>query len=214
MKPIRSISILLIAAAGLFLATASSTLAATGDEASNYVQNIGSQALGVISNKAYNKEQKLQKLEAVFSSSVDFQWVGRFVMGRYWKQASEEQKNRYLSEYAKFLLLNYTSRFANYSGGSFKVNSSREDGDGEYTVSTQMQTSEIANGEPFFIDYRIHKVDKSYKIFDVIVEGVSLLTTQRTEFSSVINNKGIDYLINQLVEKSSLAAKQAADKNG
>jgi phospholipid transport system substrate-binding protein len=77
-----------------------------------------------------------------------------------------------------------------------------------------MQTSEIANGEPFFIDYRIHKVDKSYKIFDVIVEGVSLLTTQRTEFSSVINNKGIDYLINQLVEKSTAASQKSTAKNG
>lgn len=213
MKTVRTLSILLVAATGLFVSSAAPAVAAAGDDAAAYVQNIGTQAVGVISNKALGKEQKKQKLEAVFSGSVDFQWVGRFVMGRYWKQATDAQKTRYLSEYEKFLLLNYTSRFANFSDGSFKVTASRDDGDGEYTVSTQMQTAEVADGEPIFVDYRIHKVDKSFKIFDVIVEGVSLLTTQRTEFSSVINNKGVDYLIDQLVLKSSAAAKKSAEKN-
>ncbi len=212
MKLLRTLTLILIAASGLSLSAPKPVLAAA-DEASLYVQNVGTQALGIISNKSFAKEQKQTKLEAVFSDSVDFQWVGRFVMGRYWKQATDEQKAHYLVEYQKFLLLNYTSRFSNYSGGSFKVTSSRDDGDGEFTVSTQMQAGEVADGEPILVDYRIHKSDKGFRIFDVIVEGVSLLTTQRTEFSSVIGNKGIDYLISQLMEKTSAAAKKTASKS-
>ena len=214
MKPIRTLMLCLVAATGLLtMAPTAPVVAATGNGASQYVQNIGTQALTVISDTSLNKEQKQAKLEAVFSTSVDFSWVGRFVMGRYWKQATDDQKARYLTEYQKFLLLNYTSRFANDSSGSFKVTASRDDGDGEFTVSTQMQAGDSSD-EPILVDYRIHNVAGSYKIFDVVVEGVSLLTTQRTEFSSVITNQGIDYLINQLVAKSSTATQKAAAKNG
>ena len=212
MKLLRLFIMCLLFATGAV--TSMAAQAAVDDSAGAYVQNVGSQALGIINDKALSKEQKQAKLESVFSTSVDFPWVGRFVMGRYWKQATDDQKTRYLTEYQKFLLLNYTSRFANYSSGSFKVTASRDDGDGEFTVSTQMKAGEDTDGEPVLVDYRIHKLNNSFKIFDVVVEGVSLLATQRTEFASVITNQGVDYLINQLVEKSSAAEKKAVSKNG
>lgn len=207
MNPLRTFTILLVAT-GLL---AAAPVHAAGDEAGKYVQDIGNQALAVIRNNALNKSQKQAKLETVFSNAVDFQWVGRFVMGRFWKQATEEQKNQYLAQYQKFLLLNYTSRFASHTSGIFKVTSSRDDGDGEFTVSTQMQAGD-SNGDPVLVDYRIRQMAGSYKIFDVIVEGVSLLTTQRSEFASVITDKGIDYLIKQLADKSA-AGELAADKS-
>ena len=76
-----------------------------------------------------------------------------------------------------------------------------------------MKAGESSEGQPILVDYRIHKVDASFKIFDVVVEGVSLLTTQRTEFSSVLTNKGMDYLINQLAQKTANAAKKSATKS-
>ncbi len=204
MKPLRSLTIMFVAATGLFVTPPA--MAAANDDAGKYVQDIGSKALAVIGNKSYGKQQKQAELEKIFGNAVDFNWVGRFVMGRFWKQATDDQKTQYQTQYQKFLLLNYTSRFANYSSGSFKVSSSRDDGDNEYTVSTQMTAGDVSNGEPVLVDYRIRKMDGSYKIFDVTVEGVSLLTTQRSEFASVINNKGIDYLIKQLAEKSAAGA--------
>ena len=118
MKFIRSLSILIVACAGLISAPVA---AATPEEASKYVQTVGNQALGIISNASLSHDQKQQKLEAMFTSSIDFPWVGRFVLGRFWKQATDEQKTRYLAEYQRFLMNSYTSRFADYSGGSFKV---------------------------------------------------------------------------------------------
>jgi len=175
---------------------------AAGDEASAYVQNVGDQALAVISNKALSKDQKQAGLEKIFGDNVDFPWIGRFVMGRYWREATPDQKTRYVAEYQKFEILHYTSRFTNYTGGSVKVTSDKDDGNGEYTVSMQMQ-SDDANSEPVLVDYRVRKNTNKpgFKIFDVIVEGVSLLTTQRSEFTAVLNDKGIDYLIDQLAKK-------------
>jgi phospholipid transport system substrate-binding protein len=172
---------------------------------SEFIQGVGDKALAVISDKGLSKDQKQDKLNKLFSDIVDFPWVGRFVMGHYWREATPEQKSRYLAEYKKFLLVHYTSRFTNFTSGSFQVMGVKDDGDGEYTVTMRMKADDPGS-EPIQVDYRVHSDDVSgaghFKIFDVIVEGVGLLNTQRSEFSSVIANNGIDYLIDQLATKS------------
>lgn len=177
-------------------------LPAQADDApGKYIEQLGNQALSAISDKGANRDQKLSKLNRLFSDNVDFKWVGRFVMGHFWREANDTQKSRYLKEYQKFLILHYTSRFADYTSGSFKITSTKDDGDGEYTVSMQMSSGK-ANDEPVLVDYRVRRQDGGFKIFDVIVEGVSLITTQRSEFNSVLSSNGIDYLIDQLSERS------------
>jgi phospholipid transport system substrate-binding protein len=181
--------------------SATPTTAATQADAGKYIESIGSRALAIISDKALDKAGKQTKLEAIFSESVDFNWVSRFVMGRYWRQATDAQKARYTTEYKKFLILNYTSRFTQYSSGSFKVTSSKDTGNNEFLVNMQIQAGN-KNSDPVYVDYRVRANESGFKIFDVIVEGVSLLATQRSEFGSVLANEGIDHLIDQLVAKS------------
>lgn len=190
---------LLIAVVGICAAPPAQ--AALADDASKYIQGLGDQALAAITNPKFDKNGKQAALEKIFSDNVDFPWVGRFVMGRFWRQATDDQKARYLKEYQKFLILHYTSRFTDYTSGSFNVTGARDDGENEFTVSMQLKSSE-PNSEPVLVDYRVRQEAQGFKIFDVIVEGVSLITTQRSEFASVITNKDIDYLINELAEKS------------
>ena len=178
--------------------------ASAAPSASDYIQTLGNQALAVIANKSFDKAQKQTKLEKLFSDSVDFPWVGRFVMGRYWREATTEQKSSYAAAYKKFLILHYTSRFTNFTSGTFKVTGEKDDGDGEFTVSMQMKADDPGS-EPVSVDYRVRNEGGKFKIFDVIVEGVGLLTTQRSEFSSVIATNGIDYLVEQLEVKSQKA---------
>ena len=204
--------LLLVAVFMSFALPAMPARASSGVSASSYIQQVANQALATIADKGNSKPQKQAKLEKLFGENVDFDWVGRFVMGRSWRTATDDQKKRYVVAYKKFLLLHYTSRFTNFSGGTFKVMNEKDDGDGEYTVSMQMQSNDPGS-EPIQVDYRMRKESGStppFKIFDVIVEGVGLLTTQRSEFSSVIADKGIDYLIEQLSAKvqSGEAAKE------
>lgn len=200
MNLIRSVMLLLVACSAT--AFAAPAQADSTKAASDYIQHLGDQALTIISNKSSSKDQKQKKLESLFSDSVDFKWVARFVMGRYWRQASDAQKTRYVDEYKKFLILHYTSRFIDYTSGTFKVTDTRQDRDNEYTVSMELKSDEKSNDPPVFVDYRVRSEKGSFKIFDVIVEGVSLITTQRSEFASVLSDKGIDYLIERLAAKS------------
>ncbi len=214
MTSIRStLAALAVFGMGAFFAYSHANAApATSEAAGKYIEQLGSAALSTISNKSLDKSGKQAQLEKIFSDNVDFQWVARFVMGRFWRSATDEQKTRYVAEYKKFLILHYTSRFTDYTSGTFKVTNVRDDSNGEYTVSMQIKGGgDQAGNEPVLVDYRVRSEDVGFKIFDVIVEGVSLISTQRSEFSSVLQKNGIDYLIDQLVAKSKTGAVSLTD---
>ncbi len=181
--------------------------AKTADDAKSYINNVASEALSII-EKTSDKTAKKKKLEKLFAGSVDLQWVGKFVMGRYWRQASDDQKKRYLQEYERFILHHYTSRFTQYTSGSFEITDARDDGNDEYTVSMSLQDKSKKGEPPVFVDYRIRKQGSSFMIFDVIVEGVSMITTQRSEFASVLAKHDVEHLIDQLAKKSVTAQVQ------
>lgn len=193
-----------------WLALAPNIATAANADASAYIESLGNQTIAIISDKALGREQKQAKLERIFSTNVDIDWIGRFVMGRFWRQATDTQKKTYLAKYSKFLTHHYSSRFAEYTSGSFKITGARQDGDGEYTVNMQIQSQE-AGGEPILVDYRVRRLGGGFRIFDVIVEGVSMITTQRSEFGAVISDHGIDYLIENLtvISEKSLPDKPA-----
>lgn len=174
-------------------------LAAPADDVKAFADKLASNALVIVKNEKLSKDEKQTQLESLFRTNVDIPWVAKFVMGKFWRTASEQQKSDYLSSYEKFILKNYTSKLTNYSGQAYKILDTKKDEDGDYLLTMEVESP---NGEPsVLLDYRIRKVGAGYKIFDIIVEGVSMITTQRSEFSSVITNQGIDYLIDALKKK-------------
>jgi phospholipid transport system substrate-binding protein len=183
--------------------------AAPVDDASRYIESVASKAVEVISNKNLDKEAKSKKIEQLFRDSVDIDWVGKFVVGHYWRQASETQKKNYLKEYQGFLTRQYANRFAEYTDGSFKITGAHDDGDGEYTVNMKIKGN-AGDDTQVIVDYKVRSDKGNFKIFDVTIEGVSMITTQRSEFNSVISNKGMDYLITQLANKAETMANSPA----
>ncbi len=185
------------------LASATSAMAdatAPKTPAAKYIESLGNQALSTISDKNLSKDKKQATLEKLFKENLDFDWVAKFVMGRFWREATDDQKKRYVAAYTDFLTKNYTSRFSEYSSGSFKITNARDLEKGEAVVSMAIAGNE-KDAQPVLIDYKIRKSGGGFKVFDIIVEGVSLITSQRSEFSAVINKNGIDGLISQLATK-------------
>jgi phospholipid transport system substrate-binding protein len=190
----------LCAAVAFGMLFTSAASADTVENASKYVETLGNSAVATLSDKSLAKEAKQAKIEKLFRENVDIAWIGKFVLGRFWRQASEEQKKTYMQQYETFLVHNYAARFTDYTSGTFKITDAKSDGDDEFTVSMQIK-ADAAGSEPVMVDYKIrsnkeHK--NSFVVFDIIVEGVSMITTQRSEFTSVVANKGMDYLITQL----------------
>lgn len=176
-------------------------LAAPVDDASKYIEGLGNNAIAILTDKALDKEVKSQKIEQLFRDNVDMNWIGKFVIGRFWRQINDDQKQRYLKEYETFLVRNYATRFTDYTSGSFKITDAKANSDNEFMISMQIK-SEEAGGDPIDVDYRVRGSKGSFKVIDIIVEGVSMLTTQRDEFTSILSSKDIDYLIEQIAKKS------------
>lgn len=168
-------------------------------QAETFVSGLGSQAVNVLRDGSLNDKQKRDTLSVMFSQNVDVDWIGRFVLGRHYRTMTEPQRQRFMQVYSEFLRRTYTSRFQEYTAVTFKVLGSNEQSPQESLVQTQVQ---IPDKAPIKVDYRVvESAPGIYKVTDIVVEGVSLLTTQRSEFASVINRDGVDTLISRIETK-------------
>lgn len=168
------------------------------DKAKDFVEVVGNEALAILQSKS-GKAAQQNKLEKMILQHVDIDWIGKFVMGRYWRQATDAQKAAYLKNYRNFIASSYASRFTEYKGDGFEITDAKKDESGGFVIKMKIKTDK----QPVLVDYKVHNEGGKLKIYDLYVEGVSLITTQRSEFSSIVQNKGIDYLIQQLGDKTS-----------
>ncbi len=165
------------------------------DSAKKYVQDVGNQVLVIISNKSQSDDAKEKKLIGIFNQTVDTEWMSRFVLGHYYRQATPAQLKKYKDLYRQYVLESYVPKFRQYTGEKFQITAARAEGDSEYVVQTEILRP---NQESVRVDYRLAGKGGALKIVDIIVEGVSLINTQRSEFGSVISREGFDSLITKL----------------
>ena len=128
--------------------------------------------------------------------------ISRFVLGKYWKQASLDQKKEFIKAFRNYVVKTYSSRFSDYAGEQLKlVDFENEKNPKIFLVHTILERQDA----PLIkVDWRIGKKKDKFVILDIIIEGISLAVTQRSEFVSVIDQNGgsVDKLISLLKEKS------------
>jgi phospholipid transport system substrate-binding protein len=163
-----------------------------------FVYQVAAEVLQVVRSNGSEASAK-KALESVFTTYVDIEWVGQFVLGRHWRTANPDQKQRFITAYRSFMVGGYTRRLREYSGDDYTVSSPRALGEGRSALTMQVKRPQ---GAPVVIDYKIRTDGATYKIYDLVVEGISLITTQRSEFDSVVNRKGLDFLIQALAKKA------------
>jgi phospholipid transport system substrate-binding protein len=140
----------------------------------------------------------------------DFTRMTRLAMGKNWRQASPEQQQKLTEGFRDLLVRTYASSLSQYKNQELKVKGAdMEDGGNEATVHSVV----IPSGGPSVpIDYRMEKSGEDWKVFDIQVDGVSLVTNYRNEFSDIVRNHGIDGLIQAMADKSRQAESRTAGK--
>jgi phospholipid transport system substrate-binding protein len=192
---------LLAVSSGVGHPLVSSAFAQSADPgASAFMQKLGNDAIGTFSNKSTPKEQALQHFRTLLHKGFDVPYIGRWVLGRYWNQASEAQQAEYQKLFEQLIVGTYAERFIEYSGETFKIVGALPEGETDTMVTTQIIRP---SGPPVNVNWRIRKKDADYKIIDVVVENVSMGVTQRQEFSSVVQQNGgrVEGLIQALRQK-------------
>lgn len=171
-----------------------------GAGAQNYVENMGKRALSFLSNTSLSQDQKKAEFRKLLNDSFDMETIGRFALGRYWREASPDQKKEYQRLFRNMIVDVYSKRFEDYKGQKFETRDWRADGTKDAIVTSFIIPQE---GPEVQVDWRVRYKNGRYQIVDVIVEGVSMSVTQRSDFSSVIQRGGGDVkvLISYLKEK-------------
>jgi phospholipid transport system substrate-binding protein len=179
------------------------------------VQKITNDVLAAVkSDKALaagDKQKAVKLAEEKVLPYIDFEYATRLAVGRAWRQASPEQKSRLVTEFRNMLVRTYSNSVQAYEGQTLKVLPSRGKSDSadEATVRTQFVRT---GGQPLPIDFAMHKVGNAWKVYDITVEGVSLVLTYRSEFDAIVKQQGIDGLIQALAQKNIPAAGVGATK--
>ena len=168
------------------------------------VQKITEEVLASIKSDkdlaAGDKQKALKLAEDKILPYIDFQHATRLAVGRAWRQATPEQQQKLVSEFRSMLVRTYSNGIGAYQGQTLKVLPSRGKADPEdTTVRTQFVR---AGGQPLPIDFAMRKTDQGWKVYDITVEGVSLVLTYRSEFDAVVKQEGIDGLIKRLTQKN------------
>ena len=149
---------------------------------------------------AGDKRKALKLAEEKVLPHIDFEEATRLAVGRAWAQAMPEQREKLVEEFRRMLVRTYSNAISAYEGQTMKVLPVRmKPGDTEVTVHNQYIR---AGGTPLPVDYQMHKTDQGWKIYDITVEGVSLVLTYRSEFDAIVKQQGIDGLIKRLEEKN------------
>ncbi|HZB92467.1 MAG TPA: ABC transporter substrate-binding protein [Stellaceae bacterium] len=171
------------------------TLAAGGVEAdapaatpSSFISGLVDSAVGALANKQLTQEDRAKEFHALLDRDFDMPRISRFVLGRYWKEASDTERQHFLQLFEEYVVRSYAQRFAQYSGETVKVTGARPEG--ETTTLVQSEVLQTSGAPPAKVDWRVRKDEDGFKIVDVDVEGVSMVLTQREEFSSVIERAG------------------------
>jgi len=128
---------------------------------------------------------------------LDFARMSRRVLGKYWRRASGAQRDRFLREFQTLLVRTYATALAEYRDQTIRYLTPRARDDTELTVRTQVQQQA---GPPIPIDYQLHHANDEWKVYDIAIDGVSLVINYRSSFAAEIRKGGIDGLIARLAK--------------
>jgi phospholipid transport system substrate-binding protein len=156
--------------------------------------------------QAGNSRKVVELAEAKVLPHFDFTRMTRLAVGKNWQQASDAQKEQLVKEFRTMLVRTYSTSLTAYRNQTIEVKPTKmAAADKETTVRTAV----LQQGGPSIpIDYSMEKVDSGWKVYDVVIDGASLVTTYRGSFNEQIQRGGIDGLLKTLADRN--RAPQAA----
>ncbi|MBK5931630.1 MlaC/ttg2D family ABC transporter substrate-binding protein [Halochromatium salexigens] len=187
-----------------------SPLGALGAEpsATELVEQTASKMLSTLENRRAEVERKPQLInelvDSILAPHFDFEQMTRLAVGRAWRDASPEQQEALIESFRNLLVRTYARSIMKYSGQDIVYEAARPGTrSGTVVVPTEVRES---GSSPIPIDYSMLERGRSWKVYDVVIDGVSMISNYRSQFRSTIASSGIDGLIEQLRAKTARGA--------
>jgi phospholipid transport system substrate-binding protein len=195
------------------LAAALASVAAFAQEAPDaLVKRTADEVLAIIKSdkdlQAGNSAKVVELAEQKVLPHFDFERMTRLAVGRNWNQANDAQKQALVKEIRTLLVRTYSASLSQYRNQAIQVKPSRAgSGDTETVVRTAIIQQ---GGPPIPIDYSMEKVGNEWKVYDVVIDGASLVTTYRGTFNDQIQRGGVDSLVKTLQDRNRAPAANSA----
>jgi phospholipid transport system substrate-binding protein len=146
-----------------------------------------------------NLRERRAEILQIVDEYFDFAEMARRALGRPWKDQSPQKQQEFADLFKQLIFNNYVGRVETYTGTNERVVYDEQKIEGEYAlVKTRVLDYKNTNVQ---LDYRLRLIKGEWKVYDVIVEGVSLVENYRGQFNSILANKTFDALLSQLREK-------------
>ncbi len=196
--------------AGLVVLCWSATLTAMPvHPAEQVVRDTTTQVFNALDDEALGIRKDLSKLYALVNDTVlthfDFQRMSRRVLGKHWRKANSDQRSRFAQEFQTLLVRTYATALLEYSDQKIAYLPVRKGSRAsEAVIRTEVRPP---GGMPIPIGYAMYDGGKDWKVYDVSIDGVSLVINYRASFNSQIRREGLDGLINKLAERNKAQGK-------
>lgn len=181
---------------------AESTEAEKQAEARAAVQSLVDRVLAELAREGVDDEAKIQSLEAIVFGEFDFSTISRLVLARNFKKFDKQQQQEFEDQFKVYLSRSYGNRLLRYANENVEFRNARVEKRGDVTVMTM-----IVGGAADGIDmsYRVRNRGGKWKVIDVVIEGISLISNFRTQFKDIVNRDGPEGLLARLRDKTFVA---------
>jgi phospholipid transport system substrate-binding protein len=156
--------------------------------AQGFIEGLAEEAVNALTTEGVTRDERIKRFTDLLNRDFDVDMIGKWVLGRYWRTATDAEKEEYLKLFREYVVITYVERFDQYSGEKLQVVNFMDEPGQDALVFSEIKRP--SGGDPIRVDWRVRSDGDVYKIIDVYVEGISMSQTQRKEFSSVIRANG------------------------
>ncbi len=158
------------------------------DSAKEFISGLTEKGIGILKIGDESEDLRKKEFKELLHNNFDMKTIARFALGRYWRTITKEEQKEYLKLFENMIVEVYSRRFSDYNGQKIDIISARPEGRADAIVSSVITPE---NGSEINVDWRVRKKkDGQLKVIDIVVEGVSMSLTQRSDFASVIQRGG------------------------
>ena len=185
-----------------FFIIINSVFASSFSAEKDFVSNFADSAIDILSDNEILEDEKNSKFTDLVMSAIDLNLISKFVLSKTWKNATDDQKERYIQAFKNYFINSYANKLDQYSGEQVEVVDAEEAG--KYVIVNSFIYREGTDTLKINLKWRLLNKDGEIKIIDLNIEGISLIIAQREEFQSFLaNNEGdLEKLIEKIVSVS------------
>jgi phospholipid transport system substrate-binding protein len=189
---------IVLASLGTLAVTVQNTAAA--DSPKEVVRKLSDSVIAVLQEKNLSADAKREKIRSIVIGYVDFQTMSRLILARNWNGLDDTKKNEFVEEFKQNLSVTYGKNVETYNNEKVQIIGDRDEGRGDWTVQTKILRPQ--GGADILVDYRLRQENGEWKVIDLVIERVSLVSNYRSQFQELMAKGGIDHLLQLLREKN------------